>query len=223
MKLIGAVISALLVLAPGTTSCAADDATLTWGFKESFRSYISGTIANGEWTVADGAAYQTPSFAFNSGSGNFDHGDGSIAFEGSIRFTGHGGILDTTVANPEIRFDGGTATLYLDVRGTTQEGAAVDEKQVEFASVDLSGHLDASKGDVSIVDAPATLTEAGASAFGTYEKGEPLDPLSVSFTTGESCTAAPTPTWLFGLLALVLGVVLAAVAVVIVRRRRQGA
>ena len=53
--------------------------------------------------------------------------DSTIAFAGAIRFTGHGGILDTTVANPVIKWSGGTGTLYLDVSGTTQEGDPVDE------------------------------------------------------------------------------------------------
>ena len=228
MKLLVAALTALLVLAPvspaaAATDCAVDDATLTWGFKESFRSYISGTIANGEWTVDDGATYETPSFGFSGGSGDYAHGEGSVAFAGSIRFTGHGGILDTTVANPELRFEGGSAKLYLDVRGTTQEGAEIDEAGVEFATLDLSGHVvTPGDGEVFVQDAPATLTADGAAAFGTYEAGETLDPLTVTITTDESCTGPPAPTWLFGVLALV--VVLGAILVVLVRRwRAQGA
>ena len=227
MKLIGALIVGLLVLAPAApaaaaTDCAVDDATLIWGFKESFRSYISGTIANGEWTVADGATYQTPDFGYDHGSGSYDHGSGSVAFEGAIRFTGHGGILDTTVANPTIRFDGGTATLYLDVRGTTQEGAIVDERGVAFATMDLADHVsDSRSGDIFFQDVPATLTAAGATAFGTYESGEALDPVTVTFTTDESCTGPPAPVWLFGVLAIT--VVLGVVLVILVRRWRARA
>ncbi|MEO8529161.1 MAG: HtaA domain-containing protein, partial [Pseudolysinimonas sp.] len=55
-----------LALAPAATSLAAESlvqgcvvstAQLSWGFKESFRAYIDSTIANGEWTEADGATY----------------------------------------------------------------------------------------------------------------------------------------------------------------------
>ncbi len=62
--------------------CPVDDATLTWGFKETFRSYISGSIANGEWTVADGATYETPDFGWSDGTGAYDPdgGEGLIAF-----------------------------------------------------------------------------------------------------------------------------------------------
>lgn len=235
MKLVGTLLAALLVFAPISPAepapeCSVDDASLTWGFKESFRSYISGTIANGEWTVDDGATYETPNFGFAHGSGNYD---GSIRFEGSIRFTGHGGILDTTVANPELRFEGRAVTLYLDVRGTTQEGVEIDESAVEFATVDIYGHLDAANGSVSIVDAPATLTAAGAAAFGTYEAGEALDPISLTFTTSEECVPAPIPIWPFlPLGVIVLGVIvlqasssallaLALLFVALARRRRD--
>jgi hypothetical protein len=217
-------LSALLVLAPvspasAAPDCSVSDATLTWGFKESFRSYISGTIANGEWTVDGGATYETPNFGFSNGTGSYDS---SITFDGSIRFTGHGGILDTTVANPELQIEGDSAKLYLDVRGTTQEGAEIDERGVEFATVDLTGHLGSDDGHVSIADAPAILTAEGAAAFGTYESGETLDPLTVSFTVAEECVPAPTPVWLFVVPAVL--VLLAAAAVIFVRRRgTQGA
>ena len=45
------------------------DATLTWGFKESFRAYIDGDIANGEWTTSGGATYETPEFSWSDGTG----------------------------------------------------------------------------------------------------------------------------------------------------------
>jgi large repetitive protein len=174
-------------------TCSVDDAVITWGFKESFRSYISGTIAHGEWQVADGATYETPSFGFQNGTGEYSSlGTGSLDFAGSIRFTGHGGILDTTVANPTLRFDTVTsATLLLDVSGTTQDGAEVDEKHVEFAHLDLAtAEVSDADGALTITATPTTLTDAGAVAFGTYEAGELLDPLTVTFTLAHDC--APT-------------------------------
>ena len=68
--------------APG---CDIRDATLTWGFKESFRAYIDGDIANGEWTTSDGATYETPEFSWSGGTGryNSDTGSGSVQFTGS--------------------------------------------------------------------------------------------------------------------------------------------
>ena len=185
-------------LATASADCAVTDAELTWGFKEAFRSYISSTIANGEWTTADGATYSTPAFSW-SGAGSYDgaRGQGLLAFPGSVTFTGHGGILNTTIANPQLRFDdAGSATLLLDVTGTTQEGDEVAEQGVEFASIDLGAGgrtLDGPR--ISFTGAPAALLAPGAKAFGTYEPGEELDPLSVTFTTGAGCEviASETP------------------------------
>jgi len=230
-------------LSAAVAGCVVDDATLTWGFKESFRAYISGAIAKGEWTVADGATYAVPSFGFSAGTGGYDaeSGEGAIAFPGSITFTGHGGVLNTRVSNPQITFvDADTALLLLDVSGTTQDGAAVDNKAVEFAEIDLAGVLENDEGAVTITAAPAVLTEAGAGAIGTYPAGEALDPISIAFTTAADCAvpvddaAAPATTsaetvsaespadfgWIVWAIIALVVVLAAVVAIVLVRRRR---
>ena len=204
--------------------CTVDDATMTWGFKESFRSYISGTIANGEWTVSDGATYETPYFGFSGGTGSLDGGVGTVSFGGSIEFTGHGGILDTIVSNPQIVFDGSdTATLLLDVSGTTQEGEPVDLDAVEFATV----KLDALEQDDAIVltEAATTLTADGAAAFGTYEAGEALDPIAATIPVASGCatvTDRSGVTLLIGaaFAAIVVALVGSAVLIVVLLARR---
>lgn len=223
-------LGALPAAAAAPATCTVSDATITWGFKESFRSYISGAIANGEWTVADGATYATPDFGFPAGSGTLTAGKGTISFPGSIEFTGHGGILDTTVANPELRFDGGaTATLLLDVTGTTQEGAPVDKRAVEFATIDLRDVVTAD-GDYRLDAATTTLTPAGAAAFGTYEAGTQLDPITVDFAAPAECApghgSGPALALLVvgvGIAALVGLLVLGAIitVVLLVRRTRR--
>ncbi|HOY81568.1 MAG TPA: HtaA domain-containing protein [Rhodoglobus sp.] len=202
--------------AAAAPDCTVTDATMTWGFKESFRSYISGTIANGEWTVADGTTYETPDFGWANGTGQISDGVGQIAFTGSIEFTGHGGILDTTVTNPRLVLDGSSrATLLLDVSGTTQQGADVDEKAVPFASVDISG-AEFGDGTVTITAAPAVLTEAGSAAFGTYEAGEALDPITAQLSADPACTIAPVGgPGLAGAIWLGIGSVLAIVVITV--------
>ena len=221
--------------------CAVTGGDLTWGFKESFRSYISGSIANGEWTVANGASYETPNFGWTNATGTYDPatGEGLVSFTGSITFTGHGGILNTTVADPQLRFDDAeTAYLILDVTGTTQEGEEVDKQDVEFVRLDLSAaEIDtAADGTVTITGAPASLTAAGSQAFGTYESGEEFDPVTVSFATGADCAeavilpvdddnaidsepASSNLSWVIW--AIVALLVLAAIAAVVVVRRRS--
>jgi hypothetical protein len=207
--MIGALALAVaLVAAPA--ACTVDDATLDWGFKESFRSYISGSIANGEWTVADGATYSTPTFGFTGGSGSLTDGVGTIAFPGSIEFTGHGGALDTTVANPQLRFDGSaTAILLLDVAGTTQEGSQVAETAVPFATVDLAGGV-ADDGHYRLDAAPTELTAEGAAAFGTYAAGDALDPVILDLPVRVPCAPGQD-----GAEALVLLVVGAGIALLV--------
>jgi hypothetical protein len=236
----------LLVLAPAAAAAAApaqapgceiESASLSWGFKESFRAYIDGSIANGEWTVGEGATYATPEFGFLATDGRIDPRAplGSISFAGSVHFTGHGGILDTTVANPVLvlRADD-TAVLLLDVSGPTMEGDQVAVTGAVFVDVDLAGQdFTSNDGIITIVDAPTTLTEEGAEAFPNYEAGEPFDPISARIDVGDcDLTGLPigtdsteedvigdaTPFLIVG--AVVLAALVAVVAIVVARRRR---
>ena len=95
--------------------CEVTDARLNWGLKEQFRSYVSGSIARGDWKAYDGAEYKTPEFIWSAGSGSVDSQQGQIEFTGAVDFNGHGGALDMTINNPKIVFEGSNnATLVLD-------------------------------------------------------------------------------------------------------------
>jgi hypothetical protein len=175
-------------------SCQIAEATLTWGFKESFRSYISSTIAKGEWSVSEGATYETPEFSFSHthGSLNPDIDNATINFGGTVSFTGHDGVLNTTISNPRFVTTGpDTAILSLDISGTTMEGVEVARTNVAFAAVDLTGATTEVNGStITITQAPATLTPDGARAFGTYPAGSSLDPISVQLLKGLECDTA---------------------------------
>jgi hypothetical protein len=168
--------------------CPVESATLTWGFKESFRSYITG-LAGGEWTTSDGAGYATPEFSWTETGGAWDGEQSSgLAFIGSVRFTGHEGALDTTIANPRVVLDGDRGALFLDVSGTTQDGRPVTSQGIEFAELDLSVAEHQQDGDrVVIAGIPATLTDSGGAAFGSYEAGEALDPVTIEIVGGAAC------------------------------------
>ncbi|MDM4762247.1 HtaA domain-containing protein [Galbitalea sp. SE-J8] len=191
----------LTVVAPAADRCAVTAARITWGFKESFRAYISGTIANGEWRVGDGATYATPDFGFSGGTGTYNGSTGLVSFPGSIRFTGHGGALDTTVANPQLQFvDANTALLLLDVSGPTMDGDQIDESAVQFVTLDLAGGTVGVSPDgttLTASDVPTALTDAGHVAFPNYESGTAFDPISFTVTTAAGCAAKvgadPTP------------------------------
>lgn len=182
-----------------TPSCTISDGTLSWGVKESFRAYISGSIANGEWETSDGAAYETPDFLWTGGTGSFDPatGTGSVSFPGTVHFTGHDGVLDLALANPTIEFEGGgSAALLLDARSNDMEGeVAVDAEQEWVGEISLADDPSPADGTIELVDLPTTLTNPGAAAFaGFYEAGEELDPVSVTLqTTGCDAEAAAAP------------------------------
>ncbi|MGV3713020.1 HtaA domain-containing protein [Pseudolysinimonas sp.] len=170
--------------------CDVEAATLDWGFKESFRAYIDGSIANGEWTVADGATYETPTFGFTASDGRIDPSgpNGSIEFPGSVRFTGHDGLLDTTIANPVLvlRAGGEDALLLLDVTGATMDGDAVAVEETPFVAIDLAGQdLAPVDGVLTISEAPTALTADGEIAFPNYPAGEAFDPVTITMDVGD--------------------------------------
>ncbi|MDQ1217587.1 hypothetical protein QE411_002442 [Microbacterium arborescens] len=183
-------------------ACDITDATITWGFKESFRSYISGSIAKGAWEPFGGVGYETPAFTWTGGTGSYDPatGTGSIAFPGGIRFTGHGGLLDSTVQNVTLEIAPAAGRVLVDLAGVSMESAlagddtVVTTPQVPLVTLDLAGMESAVSGDavtLAAADAPTAITEEGFAAFGNYETGTAFDPLS--FTASGVCAAA-TPT-----------------------------
>lgn len=179
----------------GDSICQVTGGELTWGVKERFRSYISGTIANGEWTVSDGASYETPSFTFGDATGEIDAatGEGSVAFAGSVTFTGHDGVLNLTIENPTVDFIGdGTARLLLDAQSNNAEGElVVDGEQVPFGKIADVSEADPTSGSVSIAGAETILTAEGAEAFsGFYATGEALDPVTLELAFGPCAAPA---------------------------------
>lgn len=185
------------------SACVATGSDLTWGVKESFRSYISGTIANGGWSTKGGAHYSTPNFTWSKGKGTFDEKSrtGAVEFPGTVGFTGHDGKLNTTISDPEVRLEGDRAVIVLNSEGATME-AAMDGRDdtksyldVPFVEVDLSKAKVETKGGrttITAEDAPTSLTKQGAAAFSTYTEGTDFDPISFTITAKSSCIAPNT-------------------------------
>ncbi|WP_424936171.1 MULTISPECIES: HtaA domain-containing protein [Bacteria] len=182
--------------------CTVTGGTLTWGFKESFRSYISGTIANGSWEASDGASYSTPTFSWSGATGEVDaQGNGRIRFAGTVRFTGHGGLLDTRISSPVLVLGPSGAVLQLDTSGVSMDDALAGKTDavaahpaVPFAalSLDPAAVFAGRSGEVSASDVPATVTPEGFAAFGSYEAGTALDPVSVAVTL-DCVSSSPSP------------------------------
>ena len=154
-------------------------ADLGWGVRDSFRNYIRGGIANGSWDL-NGTTYSDNAFQWAKGTGSFKDGKGSISFTGSVHFTGHHGILDTTISNPRLEINGKTAVLYATMVGNDMDGKSHNYGEVALLNVDVSG-LQVSGDKISISGAGTTITAEGAKAFaGFYEAGKDMAPLSLS-------------------------------------------
>ncbi|MDX2024792.1 HtaA domain-containing protein [Microcella sp.] len=175
-------------------ACTAEAGSFTWGFKESFRAYISGSIANGEWSTEGDIGYATPAFFSDAmaGSVELEPLAGELGVEGAVRFTGHEGILDTTLSNLRLVVESpDRLVVVVDVRGTTQDFVPVDSAGVRFLTGDLTAaQWSASSDGLLIENIALTLTADGAEAFGTYPEGEPFDPLTLALASTEACATA---------------------------------
>ena len=169
----------------GVTSAEA-----TWGVRQSFRTYIRGNIARGAWELT-GVGDNGTSFTFNGNAGAVDPSTrtGTVLLPGSIRFTGHNGVLDTRFSNLEIQFSGNTGQLVLNAASNSTEGTRNDYGRVAIANLsftDLNISETAASGT-----ATTTLTDVGAEAFGQfYPPGDPLDPISFTAQLSGSANCA---------------------------------
>ncbi|MET9347346.1 HtaA domain-containing protein [Streptomyces termitum] len=150
-------------------------AAVDWGVRRTFREYVTGAIAQGGWSLTGGAQDGGALFRFPSGTGAYDPARGTLdaSFAGAVRFTGT--HLDLALSHVTVRVSGGTGTLGADVTtgGKTEKGVPL----VTFRAPGL-----APKDGLAVVtEAPATLTEGGARAFGgMYKAGTAMDPVSLA-------------------------------------------
>lgn len=175
----------------GASDGTIKSANLGWGVRDSFRNYVRGGIANGSWEL-NGTSYSSDAFNWSNGTGTFKGGKGSISFSGSVRFTGHHGVLDTTIANPRLEINGNSGTLYATMNSNDPSGKATNYGEVALLKVDLSG-LQSSSDAVSVNGAATTLTAEGANAFaGFYDAGKDMAPLSFSAAINGAKTTTKT-------------------------------
>ena len=206
-------------------SCQIEQVAVSWGFKESFRSYISGAIADGSWETTGDVGYAIPEFRFTDGEGYVspDRVQGVISFEGTLVFSGHGGILETSLSQPELHFQGPReALLIVDVAGDTMDEVSVNQKDVPFAEVTWdrgSQSISRSTGVWEVEDAQVVLTADGSAAFGTYPEGEVMDPMSLRIQVEPGCFDEGGVWWIPG--GVVALAVTAAAATVVIQRGRK--
>ncbi|MET9101820.1 HtaA domain-containing protein [Streptomyces antibioticus] len=176
------------------TSSKLKDGAADWGVRRTFREYVTGDIARGEWTLSGGAQDGGALFRFPGGRGTFKGGDLDATFKGAVRFTGQDG-LDLTLDAVRATVEDGKGTLYADV---TSPG--LTDSKVPLITF-TAKNLKAKNGLVAVTEAPAKLTADAAEAFGgVYRAGTAMDPVSlaVALTDDAELPALPdlgsTPT-----------------------------
>ncbi|MGX2997582.1 HtaA domain-containing protein [Streptomyces sp. JNUCC 64] len=161
-----------------------EDAAVDWGVRRTFREYVTGSIANGRWTLSDGAQDGGALFRFPEGTGTYEKKRLDAAFAGSVRFTGEQG-LDLTLSGVTVTTKGAEGTLSADVKGT-----GISAPDVPLITFDTSG-LKTTGGLVTVTEAPAELTRQGAKAFnGMYKAGTAMDPVSLAVALDAKAKAA---------------------------------
>lgn len=171
--------------------------TLDWGVKRSFRNYVLEGPAQGTVTAGPPATPNADgTFRFPAGTPvTYDGPDDVVAqFEGSVRFTGHHGALDLTLADPRVEIDGDVGVLLVD--GSSRDldtGVVTVLDDVAVATLDVGAIEPTALGDVvTFADVPATLTAEGEFAFeGFYAAGDPLDPVTFAIEVDDPGDLAP--------------------------------
>ncbi|MGW1977419.1 HtaA domain-containing protein [Streptomyces sp. NPDC001889] len=174
--------------ASGQRSGPVRDGAVDWGVRRTFREYVTGSIAQGKWTLTEGAQDGGALFRFPRGKGTYDAGKQSLnaSFAGAVRFTGE--HLDLTLSEVTTEVKDGRGTLSADVasEGRTQK----DVELVTFAAKDFA----VKDGLASLTEAPATLTEGGAKAFGSmYKAGTAMDPVSLAVAVDKKAELPALP------------------------------
>lgn len=219
------------------------EAAVDWGVRRTFREYVSGSIGQGKWELAEGAQDGGALFRFPQGKGAYDAAKGTLegSFAGSVHFTG--AHLDLKLGAVTVKVENGKGVLSADV--TT---GADTKKAVALVEFDAKG-LKSEGGLATLTEAPTTLTEGGAQAFNSmYKAGTEMDPVSLAValdgaaklpalpnlgsTATPAAPPAPAPataakaeetsnTGLYAALAVAVLVLAGGAAFLVLRNRRQ--
>ncbi|MFJ6484945.1 MULTISPECIES: HtaA domain-containing protein [unclassified Streptomyces] len=151
------------------------DAAVDWGVRRTFREYVTGSIGQGKWVLAEGAQDGGALFRFPQGKGSYDGEKGTLdaAFAGTVQFTG--AHLDLTLGKMSVKVENGKGVLSADVTAGGATKNAVPLVEFDAKGLKTEGKL------ATLTEAPATLTEGGSQAFNSmYKAGTEMDPVSLA-------------------------------------------
>ncbi|MER6202384.1 HtaA domain-containing protein [Streptomyces sp. NPDC001586] len=222
------------------------DAAVDWGVRRTFREYVTGSVGQGKWTLAEGAQDGGALFRFPQGKGAYDGGKGTLdaAFAGTVQFTG--AHLDLKLGKVSVKVENGKGVLSADVTTGSETKNAVPLVEFDAKGLKTEGGL------ATLTEAPAVLTEGGSQAFNSmYKAGTEMDPVSLAVALdataklpalpdlGSTASPAPAPTavepapaakaeesspaGLFIALAVAVLVLAGGAVFLVVRRRRTAA
>ena len=205
-RILGTLAASTLIALPSVAlnapvASAAGTCSWNWGIKQSYRSYIQGQVAKGQWetdgigftgseTGADGA------FTFTPGKASVNGDTVTVPFGGVIHFTGHnyGGddLLDMTLTDWQIQASGNRAAIVVDyvsyesdMVDKSARGPQITGDNVVIAGIDLDQPVDASAHTLDL-SGDVTLTDEGHKLFIAYESGQSMDPSSGTVATDGS-------------------------------------
>ncbi|MFF4451498.1 HtaA domain-containing protein [Streptomyces goshikiensis] len=164
------------------------DAAVDWGVRRTFREYVTGSIGQGKWTLADGAQDGGALFRFGRGKGSYDGGKGTLdaAFAGSVHFTG--AHLDLKLGALTAKVQDGKGVLTADVTTAGETKSAVPLVEFDAKGLKNEGGL------ATLTEAPATLTEGGSQAFNSmYKAGTEMDPVSLAVALDDGARLPALP------------------------------
>ncbi|WP_029150745.1 HtaA domain-containing protein [Microbacterium indicum] len=175
----------------------ASSGSLEWGFKQSFRNYVS--MFSGDLVASEGATKTDTGFSFPTASGHVTGSDDlTVQTSGRAQFAIESHFFDVQLSDIAVVVEGGTAQIVADVHlwaGTsfgsvspgTYDNADVPIADVADAAVTVDGD------SVTVSGTGVTLTEEGVSAAPLYEAGAALDDFTLTATLEGAATPEPEP------------------------------
>ncbi|WP_166872657.1 HtaA domain-containing protein [Salinibacterium sp. ZJ450] len=155
---------------------------LTWSIKDTLLAYIE-ALDDGVVEALAPASRDEAGFLFpvDEAASDFDASNltGILQFVGTVKLTGHWGMLDVELRDPRIELTGQSGTLLVRERGGRNPGTMLPFASLELDSAsatDAPGHIDAA----------ASLTGHGQLLLGgQYRVGEPLSRLRITFPASD--------------------------------------
>lgn len=174
---------------------------MSWGVKESFRSYVRGGISLGTVTPHDGATgTDIFTFPFKAG-GSYDSAVPALdsPHVGGVKFRGHNGVLEVDIYNLRAKITPTGAFVFADATSRPFDNIAIPSPPKSYSNVpivtlDLNGATKTTNGNqVTWTNAATTLTEEGVPVFADfYTKGTAFDPVTFTIVTSSASTTTTT-------------------------------